>query len=72
MKCYHQLECDYLQNIQTESLVWLRKHYDLSNQTNLQTDLWLKIDYKDFLKNNPSLLKWFKQIKLLPREYLND
>lgn len=68
VKCYHQLECNYLNNIQTESLVWLRKHYDLSNQTDLQTDLWLKIDYKDFLKNNPSLLKWFKQIKLLPRE----
>lgn len=68
MKCYHQLTCDYLENIQTQSLTWLRERYNLSDQTELKTDLWLKIDTKDFLKKNSALITWFRELGLLPRE----
>ena len=68
MKPYHELTCECLDSIQKESLTWLTQKYNLSDQTSLQTDLWLKIDTKDFLKSNPSLLAWFQKLKLICRE----
>ena len=68
LKPYHKLSCANLEEIQNQSLNWLNKHYDLSNQSSLKTDLWLKINYIDFLKHNNALIDWFKELKLIPRE----
>ena len=68
MKCYHELKCDELDIIQKEVLTWLNERYDLSDQNSLQTDLWLKIDYKDLIRNTPTLVRWFKELKLVFRE----
>ena len=68
MKCYHELKCAELDIIQKEVLTWLNERYDLSDQNSLQTDLWLKIDYKDLIRNTPTLVKWFKELKLVLRE----
>ena len=68
MKPYHKLECPDLESIQKEALVWLTERYNLSDQSSLETDLWLKLDTKSFLKSNPTLIAWFRELNLTCRE----
>jgi hypothetical protein len=68
MKPYYELYCEHLPLIQQQTLAWLQQHYNLTDQSSLQTDLWLKIDTKSFLKSSPALLSWFRSLKLLCKE----
>lgn len=68
MKPYHELDCDVLPAIQKEALQWLNERYDLSDQSSLKTELWLKIDTKDFFKSNVSLRSWVRTLNLFCRE----
>lgn len=68
MKCYHELPCAVLQDIQSQSLAYLNSIYDFSDQKSLNTDLWLKIDTRNFLKSSPTLLSWFRELGLYIRE----
>ena len=68
MKPYCVLDCESLSEIQSQTLAWLQQRYDLSDQSSLLTDLWLKIDTKDFLRHTPALMSWFRSLKLLCKE----
>lgn len=68
MKPFHELDCAHLPKIQQEALSWLGGKYDLSDPVSLKTNLWLKIDYTNFLRANPSLISWFRELGLACRE----
>jgi len=68
MKCYHELSCALLCDIQSQSLTYLDSIYDFQDQLSLNTDLWLKIHTRDFLKHSPVLLSWFRDLGLHVRE----
>lgn len=68
MRPYCELPCENLRLIQDQTLAWLQQRYNLSDQSSLQTDLWLKIDTKSFLKSSPALLSWFRSLQLLCKE----
>jgi hypothetical protein len=68
MKCYHELPCDNLAEIQKQALDYLNQIYDFQNKESLNTDLWLKINTVGFLKNNPILISWFKSLDLMIKE----
>lgn len=68
MKCYHQLECDWLSDIQSQSLGYLQSLYNFQDQQSLATDLWLKIDTRSFVTQVPALITWFRSMKLSIRE----
>jgi len=64
MKCYHILECDNLVNIQQETLLWLNNHNELFESD----EFWNEIDYVDFIRNSPSLVKYINGLGLRLRE----
>jgi hypothetical protein len=68
MKCYHELPCTVLQDIQSQSLAYFNSIYDFRDQQSLNTDLWLKIHTRDFLKSSPALLLWVRELGLHIRE----
>lgn len=68
MKCFHELDCNNLPDIQYEALTFLSDRYNLSSNTDLKTDLWLKIDTNAVVENCPSLMVWLKSLKLKLRE----
>lgn len=68
LKCFHELECPQLEEIQQQALAHLTKLYDFSDQESLNTDLWLKIDYKSLLKCCPALLEWTRSLNLHIKE----
>lgn len=68
LKCFYELDCPQLEEIQQQTLTYLTGLYKLDDQESLGTDLWLKIDYKSLLKSCPALLEWARSLKLYIRE----
>ena len=68
LKCFHELPCENIVSIQQQSLEYLTTVYDLSDQESLDTDLWLKIDTRAFLKASPLLIDWVRTLGLKIRE----
>lgn len=67
MKCYKLIEdCDCLEQISHEAMSWIRENTDLME--NWPDLFWNKIDYKHFLLQNPTLVKWCVDRKLAIRE----
>jgi len=67
MKCYKVVEdCDCLDQISKEAMTWIRENTDLME--NWPHLFWNKIDYKHFLLENPTLVKWCADHKLAIRE----
>ena len=62
--CYHRLTCDNLIDIQRETLLWLGDHEELFSSK----EFWNRIDYKDFIRKSPSLLKYVSSMGLKLRE----
>lgn len=65
MKTHHIIECDCLEKIQEEAITWIRNHTDLLTKAD---EFWNKIDYKQFLLQNPTLVKWTLENKWAVRE----
>lgn len=66
MKCFYKLPCDYLSDIQTETLNYLRTE---TNMLDSKTgSLWNKIHTVDYLKKCPSLMKFCSSLKLKIKE----
>jgi hypothetical protein len=68
LKCFHELLCENIIPVQQQALAYLNTVYDLSDQRSLNTDLWLKIDTRAFLKSSPLLIEWFQSLGLKIRE----
>lgn len=68
MKPYHQLTCNQLPKIQQQVLDYLSKHYDLNDQSSLETSLWLKLETVELLKKCPSLINWTQSLNLKIKE----
>jgi len=65
MKTHHIIDCECLEKIQEEALVWIKDHTDLLEKAD---QFWNKIDYKQFLLQNPTLVKWSLENKWAIRE----
>jgi len=66
-KTHHELECNTLDKIQQEILVWIDDNTNFLNNKD-DTDFWKKIEYKNLVRVCPSLLKYMKSINIPIRE----
>lgn len=65
MKYYKILDCDCLEKIQEEALSWIESNTTLIDHAD---KFWNEIDYKHFILQNPTLVKWCTDRKLPIRE----
>lgn len=61
---YRQLECNTLEDIQSQTLAWINQHYDLTDAAFLNSTLWEKLDTVSLLKASPALLSWTRSLGL--------
>jgi len=63
IKAVHELPVYNLSDIQTEVLEWAKEKTGfLEDKTSL--GFWMKIDYKDLARSCPSLIKYFKHVRI--------
>lgn len=70
MKAFYVLDCDCQDQIATEALDWIQSNTDLLtlNDSWQYNNFWNKIDYKDFLSKNSTLIAYCSDLKLKIRE----
>jgi len=68
LKPYYEFDCSNLKEIQAQTLTYLNSKFNLSDQASLKTDLWLKIDTRDFIKSSPALILWTRSLGLAIKE----
>jgi len=66
LKCFVELDCDCLKDIQSQALAYLKKHTNLLESK--PKEPWCTTDTKIALQNIPALVDWCKQHKFLPYE----
>jgi hypothetical protein len=66
LKCFVELDCNCLKDIQSQVLAYLEKHTNLLESK--PKEPWCTTDTKIALKNIPALVNWCKQHKFLPHE----
>jgi hypothetical protein len=68
LKPYYELECSNLKEIQEQTLTYLNAQFDLSAHSTLKTDLWVKLNTKEFIKFSPALVSWTRELGLTIKE----
>jgi hypothetical protein len=66
MKCYNELTCSTLPEIQKESLLWINTHKD--EMIPYEGNFWYKINTVDFVQNCPSVVSYCQSLNLKLRE----
>ncbi len=67
MKCYCVLDCDVLEQIQSEVLDYLKNNTSLLVEK--PSTPWIyDTNTKQIIKNCPSLIKWLSKLRVLPSE----
>jgi len=66
-KAVHELPVHNLDHIKKEVLEWVEGNTDLLNDTSSK-DFWMKIDYKDMARSCPSLIEYFKYVRIPVQE----
>ena len=66
MKCFCILDCDILEQIQSEVLNYLKHNTTLLSEK--QQKPWVTANTKEVIRNCPSLIKWLSTLKILPTE----
>jgi hypothetical protein len=66
MKCFCILDCDILEQIQSEVLNYLKHNTTLLSEK--PQEPWAKSKTREVIKNCPSLIKWLSTLKILPTE----
>ena len=66
MKCYCILNCNLLEQIQSEVLDYLKHNTNLLVKK--QQEPWATSNTREVIKNCPNLIKWLSTFKILPTE----
>lgn len=66
LKCFVKLECDCLEQIQLQTINYLKQHTNLLESK--PKEPWCTTDTRMALQNIPALINWCKQNKFLPHE----
>ena len=66
LKCFVELECDCLDDIQSQALEYLKEQTNLLESK--PDEPWCKIDFRQIIKNSPALIDWCRKMRFLPHE----
>ena len=67
LKAVNELPVYNLEDIRKEVMGWIEKNTDFLNDKT-STGFWMKIDYKDLARSCPSLIRYFKHVKIPVQE----